>query len=89
MDTIEIYLTRLVTVRDGIKFLISQETMPVKLEQHLYNVLIQITREIERAKRAIAALSEARALTDAGPPEGEPELPFVDEAIQKKKTAKS
>jgi len=89
VDTIEKYLTRLDTVRDSIKFLISQETMPVKLEQYLYNVLIQINREIERAKRAIAALSEARPLTETAPPEGEAELPLIDETIQKKKTVKS
>jgi len=95
MDTIEIYLTRLVTVRDGIKFLISQETMPVKLEQYLYNVLIQINREIERAKRAIAALSEAKPLPATAGSDftestvSDDQLPLIDETVQKKKTAKS
>jgi len=95
MDAIEIYLSRLITVRDGMKFLISVETMPVKLEQNVYNVLIQLNREIERAKRALAAWSEAMALPATagsdftGEPVSDDQLPLIDETVQKKRPVKS
>lgn len=59
MDTLEIYLARLQTLRDGIKFTVGMETMPVKLEQKMLYLLLEITREIERTKRAIKALAGA------------------------------
>jgi len=95
MDAFDIYLNRLTVVRDGMKFLISVEAMPIKLEQYVYNCLIQINREIERIKRAIAALSEAKPLPPSGgsdfaePSVTDDQLTLIDEAVQKKKTAKS
>jgi len=92
MYTLDIYLARLETVRDGLKFAIGHETMPIKLEQYMYNVLIQINREIERTKRALAVLCEAKPLPDrfAGSDFPEPfvtddQLPLIDETVQKKK----
>jgi len=70
MDTIEIYHTRLTTVRDGVKFLFGMETMPPKLEQKCLAFLAEIGREIERTKRALRVLSEATPLPD------QPELPL-------------
>jgi len=95
MEAFKIYLTRMTTVRDNMKSLISQDSLPFKLEQQGHNFLIQINREIERVKRAIAALSEATPLPPSGGSDhdGEPvtddQLPLIDETVHKKKTAKS
>ena len=84
MDTLEIYLSRLTSIRDGIKYVVGMETMPIKLEAQLLHSLLEIGREIERTKRAMRALSEAAPLPQEGSGSADPELPFVNETVDQR-----